>query len=320
MATDLAPSPADTASRVWAAVTDHLEAFARAWEAGGRPTWPLRPRRPARGPPAGPGRAGQVRPRAAAQPGLGRPLEEYFCAFPELTAGGPPCDLLYEDYHLRLRGPARRSDPADYYRRFPSRADRTGPAAWRTSARGPRPCSPPAGSVEVRPGDRLDDFDLLAAARRGDVCPRVPGPAAGDAAAGGPQGVRHRGAEAQTLAQLDHPHIVRVLRPAGPDRTRTCSSCTCRTCPAGRCTPCWLTSAEDRPPRRSGRTLLEAVDDALMRRGEVPPAGVAGAGRVGGPELAGDRLRGSGRSWRRPSTTPTGTASCTATSSRRTCS
>ena len=32
-----------------------------------------------------------------------RPVEDYLAAFPELVSRGPPCDLLYEEYHVRKR-------------------------------------------------------------------------------------------------------------------------------------------------------------------------------------------------------------------------
>src|SRR5215212_9298402 len=101
MATDLAHEP--TASRVWGAVTDRLEALARAWEAG--------PPDLADFLPPGPAVVRQLTLvelikydlEQRLQRGLNKPLEDYVADFPELAAGGPPCDLLYEDFHLRKR-------------------------------------------------------------------------------------------------------------------------------------------------------------------------------------------------------------------------
>ena len=48
-------------------------------------------------------------------------IEDYAAEFPELAQGGVPCDLLYEEYHLRKRM-GESIDLAEYRRRFPSQA------------------------------------------------------------------------------------------------------------------------------------------------------------------------------------------------------
>jgi len=110
-----------TATRVWGDVTDRLEAFARAWQAGPPELAAFVPQ----GPPA-------VRQLTLVelikydldqrlQRGLSRSLTDYFADFPELAQGGPPCDLLYEDFHLRKRA-GETVRPSDYYQQFPERA------------------------------------------------------------------------------------------------------------------------------------------------------------------------------------------------------
>src|SRR5581483_5957927 len=116
----MAEVPSDSTSPTWDVVSDCLESFARAWETGGAPPeiGPLLPAEPP-----------SVRRLVLVelikldldnrlQRGLARPLEEYLQEFPELAEHGPPCDLLYEEFHLR-RQHGQPAEPDDYYRRFP---------------------------------------------------------------------------------------------------------------------------------------------------------------------------------------------------------
>ncbi len=97
---------ADHATQTWNALTEQVQAFIRAWETGSAPPDPgaFVPTEPAalrrlfliellkvdleyrwvrrRGP---------------------RQVEDYLVAFPELGAGGPPCDLIYEEFQVRKR-------------------------------------------------------------------------------------------------------------------------------------------------------------------------------------------------------------------------
>ena len=136
-------------------------------------------------------------------------IEDFAAEFPELSQGGVPCDLLYEEFHLRKRlGEA--VDLSEYRRRFPQQAQELARllGAQLTFASTAAHAVQTPGSL--RAGDRLDDFDLLALigqgafaqvflARQQSLQRLVALKISAD-----------RGAEPQTLAQLDHPHIVRV--------------------------------------------------------------------------------------------------------------
>ncbi len=269
------PAP-DADADIWAVVTDRLEAFAAAWDAGG--TLPdiakfLPPDSPA------------VRRLTLAElikydldrrleKGVARPIEDYLRDFPELVAdGGPPCDLLYEDFHLR-RQAGQPADPADYFKRFPGQAadlERLlgdDAPTHSTSVRALR--APP----DVNVGDRLDDFDLLAMLGEGKLAKVYLARQRSMQRLVALKVSARRGAEAETLAQLDHPNIVRVYDQRHlPDRGVLLVYMPYL---AGGT----LLNVVERvrallPPERTGKTLLEAVDAALDRRGELPPAASA---------------------------------------------
>ncbi len=263
------PARPDSATRIWAAVSEHLDAFARAWEAGAPSLGEFLPAEQA-----------DLRRLVLVElvkldlenrllHGLDKPLEDYLREFPELASPALPPDLLYEDYHLRLRAGAV-ADPADYFRRFPAGAEELARLLGGTVS--PRSTSAlavraPAG---VAPGDSLDDFDLLALLGEGQFAKVFLARQRTMQRLVALKVSHRRGAEAQTLAQLDHPHIVRVYdQRVLADRDLQLVYMTY--VPGGT-----LGDVLDRvraipPSERSGRTLLAAVDAALERRGEVPP-------------------------------------------------
>jgi serine/threonine protein kinase len=261
--------PPSSATELWEPVCEHLDSFARAWEQG--PTAIERFLPP--GPP-------DLRRLVLVELikfdienrlrlNLDRPLEDYLSAFPELAADGPPPDLLYEDYHLRLRA-GLCAEPIDYFRRFPNRATELARLLGGTVA--PRSTAATAlrAPTDVAPGDHLDDFELLALLGEGQFA-RVFLARQRTMQRLVALKVSHRGgAEAQTLAQLDHPHIVRVYdQRALPDRDLQLVYMTY--VPGGTLGAVLDLVRAAPPAEHSGRTLLAAVDAALVRRGAVPP-------------------------------------------------
>jgi serine/threonine protein kinase len=275
MSSDQEAVPLDTVY-TWEIVSKCLEEFARAWEHGAVPP-DLGACLPA-GPPV-------IRRLALVEMikldltrrlerGQAPALEEYLQAFPELAeAGGPPCDLLYEDFFLR-RQHGEAVAPDDYVRRFPARQKELAHLFGATADQHTTSIFAAAGPGAFRPGDRLDDFELLALLGEGRfaqvflarqrsmqrlVALKVSG---------------QRGAEAQTLAQLDHPHIVRVY----DQRVLQDHDVLLVYMPylAGGTLQDVLTHVRTvAASQLSGRTLLAAVDAALERRGELPPASSA---------------------------------------------
>jgi serine/threonine protein kinase len=197
-----------------------------------------------------------------------RTIEEYFADYPEL-ARDFPADLIYEEYHIRHRAGDPVS-PEDYLLRFPQRAAELerlfglNPAELSTSL-----CRGTREQLQVlQAGERLDDFDLLTLlgkgafasvylARQNSMQRLVALKISAD-----------KGSEPQTLAQLDHEHIVRVFdQRILPDRKlrllymQYVSGGTLQgVVEIVRQTP----AAE-----RTGKMLLDGIEDALARRGET---------------------------------------------------
>ena len=87
-------------------------------------------------------------------------LEAYQLEFTELADSDIPCDLIYEEYHLR-RMSGETVDSAAYLKRFPRQAERLrllGLDRQRTTSL----TRPDRRPVMPQSGESIDDFDLLA--------------------------------------------------------------------------------------------------------------------------------------------------------------
>jgi hypothetical protein len=203
--------------------------------------------------------------------GLPKRLEEYIEEFPELAAdGGLPCDLIYEELHIRSQTD---EPPAveEYFRRFPSHAEplkrlldmQTNKTAS-TAIRGRR-------GPEINVGDQLDDFDLLTRLGKGAFASVYLARQRSMQRLVALKVSNDRGDEPQTLAQLDHPNIVRVydqrLLPERRLRLMYMQLVAGGTL-HGVADLVRLTA----PAMRTGKMLLDCVDSALEDRGEAPPA------------------------------------------------
>ena len=115
----------DSAAETWDLLARHLDTFIDAWEQGVPPTL------------AGhlPDQATSLRRIAlvemikidleyrAKAHDLFKPIEQYVAEHPELREGeGVPCDLIYEEYHVR-KAQGEDVNAAEFFRRFPNKAE-----------------------------------------------------------------------------------------------------------------------------------------------------------------------------------------------------
>jgi len=203
----------DAASQLWVELSARVEGFIEAWESAGEP------------PSISAHLTGltgtllrmtaielikvdlEYRWLRVKQP---RPIEVYLAEFSFLNED-IPVDLLYEEFHVR-RQSGETAMPNDLFRRFPDQAGElqrligAGPALKSTTLVKPGPRK----SIGLLPGETVDDFDLIVKLGAG---------AFGDVFLARQRSMQRivalkvtadRGTEPQTLAQLDHEHIVRV--------------------------------------------------------------------------------------------------------------
>ena len=256
------------ASLIWDQLSERIDALITAWEAASEP--PLADGLPAGGP-AGPAPV-DARRGSESRPGIpleGPPLAQTDRGLPGRLPragrrGGLPCDVIYEEYHIRKQqGDA--VSIGEYCSRFPQRVEELRRLFELESPEQTTALVPSRTRPHFQAGQRVDDFDLLVVAGQGGLCHGVSG--AADARCSGSWRLkisRDRGFEPQTLAQLDHPHIVRRLRSAADGRPTSCGCCTCSTSPAARCRAWSNTCAQMPPAMRSGAALLDAIDQALV--------------------------------------------------------
>jgi serine/threonine protein kinase len=273
--------PIDDTGRHWELLTERLEAFVSAWDAAAQP--------PALAdylPDSPPALRRLVLVELVKvdldyrwQRKMARPVEEYGRDYPELAAGGMPCDLIYEEYHIRKRA-GEEVQPGDYLARFPAQADALGRLFGLAAAEQSTALWNDIPRLEnLQAGDRIEDFDLLTLLGKGAFASVF---LARQRSMGRLVALKvsaNRGSEPQTLAQLDHPHIVRVFdQRALPDRGLRLLY---MQYVAGGTLQDVIAFARSVPAeQRSGRTLLEAVDRALAARGESPPAESFGRARL----------------------------------------
>jgi serine/threonine protein kinase len=261
------------ATQQWSELTTHMEALLSAWETQSTPP-ALREFLP----------QGNLALQVVAvvelikidleqrhSRGLWHPLEWYAEKFPEmLHAGEPPCDLIYEEFHVR-KSAGDEVDPQEYFQRFPNNRESLARLLnccdvhqQTTSLAAGRP------REAFQPGDQLDDFDLLTRlgsgafanvflARQRSMQRIVALKISAD-----------KGTEGQTLAQLDHPHIVRVYDQRRlPERKLRLLYM--QYAPGGSLQDVVYRVRRTPPQDRTGKILVEAVDESLDRAGYAPP-------------------------------------------------
>jgi serine/threonine protein kinase len=203
---------------------------------------------------------------------LPKQVEEYIEEFPEVAQNGQvPCDLIYEEFHIRGQTPEA-PNPDEYYRRFPKQADRLKRMMTIDANRfGSTTLVTGHRQANFEVGQQIDDFDLLVQLGKGSFGSVFLARQRSMQRLVALKISRDRGVEPQTLAQLDHPNIVRVydqrVLPGSQMQLMYMQHI------AGGTLHDVLEGVRQLPaPLRTGKILVDSVDRALDRHGESAPA------------------------------------------------
>ncbi len=267
--------PLDDASSVWRQLSDRIERFVAAWESENADPPTVAQFLDGTAPASRRLTAVELikvdleyRWLRRKQP---RPLEAYLAEFPFL-ADDTPVDLIYEECHVRRKA-GETFDPDEPYRRFPAQADAlrrllgAGPALQTTMLKKPEPNK----TSKLQPGERIDDFELLTRLGEGAFGAVFLARQVSMQRIVALKATADRGSEPQTLAQLDHEHIVRVYdQRLVADRGLRLMYMQYA---AGGTLEDAMRRMKSIPiDERTGRDFLAAVDAMLADRGESPPS------------------------------------------------
>lgn len=194
---------------------------------------------------------------------------EYLDDFPILEEPEIPVDLLYEEFHLRRQN-GFEVDPAEYIGLFPTATPQLRQLfdldhAYSTTKMHNHP--PLQVFQQFQPGDTVDDFELLTLLGKGAFAKVF------QARQNSMQRIvalkisEDSSDEPQTLAQLDHDNIVRVFdqRLLTDQKIRLLYM---QYLPGGTLQSVVEIVRKTAPDERSGRILVNALDQSLDLRGE----------------------------------------------------
>ena len=197
-------------------------------------------------------------------------IEDYLQRYPELSQpDGIACDLIYEEFHVRQAAEPDLSLD-DYYQRFPEQKEALQRLLGKETILGSTQLYRSKETVrQLYPGEKIDDFDLLLRLGAGSfgtvflarqtsmqrlVALKVTGKAT---------------QEPQTLAQLEHPHIVRVYdqRVMENEPMRLLYM---QFVPGGTLADVIKQTSAVPYEDRSGATLLKIIDQSVQEAGQSP--------------------------------------------------
>ncbi len=197
-----------------------------------------------------------------------RRVEQYIEEFPDLAGGGVSCDLLYEEYHVRKRS-GDEVAPEEYFERFPDEADQLRRLLGLESEDRSMMLVAKLVGDDAEVGHQIDDFDLLARLGKGAFATVFLARQRSLQRLVALKISADHGSEPQTLAQLDHPHIVHVYdQRILEDRQERLLYMQYEA--GGTVQEVIERARQLRPEERNGQTLLDAVERALVDRGESP--------------------------------------------------
>lgn len=209
--------------------------------------------------------------------GTPKRIEDYIRDCPELIP--VPTELILAEYRARQRY-ATTASADEYFERFPDHASTLASLLSGTQA-SPTPYRPIVTASSINAGQRIDDFDLLAIVGEGSFARVFLARQRSLQRLVALKVSADQGAEPQTLAQLDHPYIVRVYDQRSlPDQGLRLLYMPYL--PGGTLRDVLQLVRKTPVVERTGKLLLQAVDEALARRGEVPPTDSINRLRIAG--------------------------------------
>ncbi|MCE9528311.1 MAG: serine/threonine protein kinase [Planctomycetales bacterium] len=197
-------------------------------------------------------------------------LETYAAQFPELreaSTGEPPVDLIYEEYHLR-RAAGENVSVKEYIQRFPKSQEGLRKLLGAEGISVSSALFPARRVVQPKAGEKIDDFELLSELGKGAFASVFLARQVSMQRLVALKISAEKGSEPQTLAQLDHPHIVRVYdqRIIPEQKTRLLYM---QYVPGG--TLAEVVACIRRTPAalRTGGQLIATVDVAMSKSGQA---------------------------------------------------
>ncbi|MFZ2177320.1 MAG: serine/threonine-protein kinase [Rhodococcus sp. (in: high G+C Gram-positive bacteria)] len=195
-------------------------------------------------------------------------IADYCFEFPELLTEPLPAELVYEEFRVRRRSGAR-VEPREYAAEFPEQAAEFEDLVEDHTGESGDLALPKGADLEV--GKRLDDFDLVTELGHGAFARVFLARQRSMQRWVALKISRNIGTEAQTLAQLDHPYIVRVFDQRALE-DRQLHVLFMEYVPGGTLLDVVKLVRKTPPELRTGRLLLDSIDEVLGRKGELRPS------------------------------------------------
>ncbi|MFI9503936.1 serine/threonine-protein kinase [Nocardia sp. NPDC052566] len=198
-------------------------------------------------------------------------LADYVVELPELSSWPLPPDLIYEEFHVRRRAGSA-VDVAEYTAAYPEQAEQLSELLatddYHSTLLG---AADPVRLDDLDAGQRIDDFDLMTGLGRGAFARVFLARQRSMQRLVAVKISQDRGAEPQTLAQLDHDYIVRVFdqRVLADRRLRLLYM---QYVPGGTLFTVLEKVRVTPAHERDGALLLAVIDEVLADKGEIRPS------------------------------------------------
>ncbi|WP_174186571.1 serine/threonine-protein kinase [Nocardia barduliensis] len=198
-------------------------------------------------------------------------LADYVEELPELRTWPLPPDLIYEEFHVRRRAGGS-VDVTEYTAAYPDQADQLSELLATDDYHSTlTTAAEPADLDALAAGQKIDDFDLMTGLGRGAFARVFLARQRSMQRLVALKISRDKGAEPQTLAQLDHDYIVRVF-----DQrvlvSRKLRLLYMQYVPGGTLFTVLERVRATPQAQRGGAMLLEVIDGVLATKGEIRPS------------------------------------------------